>query len=175
MEFGLWEPTRSSTIVKVDLVRDDPHVIMKRETLGQYFHNCVCGLEEYQLGFQNHLRMKTLLSCPDLLTHVEKRVRCFWVTWLTVITYTAYRKKSGVQLGFEPRTFWILVRCSYHWAAGILGRGVEDRLHKQHCLEASAEFQLIFTLSELDCTGIWTLQPLKAQSRYIVLLAVLHP
>ena len=30
------------------------------------------------------------------------------------------------------------------------GRGAEDKLHKQHCLEASAEFQLILTLSELD-------------------------
>ena len=25
-----------------------------------------------------------------------------------------------------------------------------DKLHKQHCLEVSAEFQLIHTLSELD-------------------------
>ena len=31
------------------------------------------------------------------------------------------------------------------------GKGAEDKLHKQHCLEAtSAEFQLILTLSELD-------------------------
>ena len=26
----------------------------------------------------------------------------------------------------------------------------EDKLHEQHCLEASAKFQLILTLSELD-------------------------
>ena len=30
------------------------------------------------------------------------------------------------------------------------GRGAEDKLHKQHCLEALAEFQLILTLSRLD-------------------------
>ena len=29
-------------------------------------------------------------------------------------------------------------------------RGAGDKLHKQHCLEASAEFQLILTLSRLD-------------------------
>ena len=33
-----------------------------------------------------------------------------------------------------------------------LGRGAEDKLHKQHCPEASAEFQLIITLSRLDWT-----------------------
>ena len=33
---------------------------------------------------------------------------------------------------------------------GPLGRGVEDKLHRQHCPEASAKFQLILALSELD-------------------------
>ena len=28
------------------------------------------------------------------------------------------RKKIGAQLGIEPRTFWLLVRCSYPWATG---------------------------------------------------------
>ena len=32
----------------------------------------------------------------------------------------------------------------------VHGRGAEDKLHKQHCLEASAEFQLILTPSKLD-------------------------
>ena len=31
-----------------------------------------------------------------------------------------------------------------------LGRGAEDKLHKQQCLEASAKFHLILILSELD-------------------------
>ena len=35
------------------------------------------------------------------------------------------------------------------------GRGAEDKLHKQHCLEALAKFQPILTLSELDGTGTW--------------------
>ena len=52
-------------------------------------------------------------------------------------------KKSGIQLEFEPKTS-LLVRHSYHRTHG---RGVEDKLHKQHCLKASAEFQLILTLS----------------------------
>ena len=39
---------------------------------------------------------------------------------------------------------------SYHYATWTPGRGAEDKLHKQHCLEASAEFQLIFTLSRLE-------------------------
>ena len=29
-------------------------------------------------------------------------------------------KKLRIQLGFEPRTFWLLVRHSYHWATGPL-------------------------------------------------------
>ena len=29
-------------------------------------------------------------------------------------------KKVRIQLGFEPRTFWLLVRHSYHWATGPL-------------------------------------------------------
>ena len=29
-------------------------------------------------------------------------------------------KKLRIQLGFEPRTFWLLVRHSYHWATGSL-------------------------------------------------------
>ena len=53
-------------------------------------------------------------------------------------------KKIGIQLGFETKTFWILVR--------RFGREAEDKLHKQNYLEASAEFQLILTLSELDWT-----------------------
>ena len=36
------------------------------------------------------------------------------------------------------------------------GRGAEDKLHKQHCLETSDEFQLILTLSGLDLTEIVT-------------------
>ena len=55
------------------------------------------------------------------------------------------KKKNRIQLGFKPKTFWILVRCSR-----TPGRGVEDKLHIHHCLEASAEFQLILTLSDLD-------------------------
>ena len=29
-------------------------------------------------------------------------------------------KKLRIQLGFEPRTFWLVVRHSYHWATGSL-------------------------------------------------------
>ena len=41
---------------------------------------------------------------------------------------------------------------------GPLAEEQQPKLHKQHCLEASAEFQLILTLSELDWTGTpgWT-------------------
>ena len=35
------------------------------------------------------------------------------------------RKNSGAQLGIEPKTSWMLVRCSYHWATGARGRGAE--------------------------------------------------
>ena len=63
-------------------------------------------------------------------------------------------KKSGIQLGFEPKTFWILVRHTHHWTTWMdSARGAEDLLHKQDCLQASAEFQLILTLSELNKTG----------------------
>ena len=56
-------------------------------------------------------------------------------------------KNSRIQLGFEPKTFRILVRRSYHWATWTPGRrGAEDKLHKQHRQEASAKFQLILTL-----------------------------
>ena len=65
---------------------------------------------------------------------------CFW-EWII-----PRGKKSGIQLEFEPKTS-LLVRRSCHWATRTHGRGVEDKLHKQHCLEASAEFQLILTLS----------------------------
>ena len=33
---------------------------------------------------------------------------------------------------------------------GPLGRGVEDKLHRHHCPEVSAKFQLILALSELN-------------------------
>ena len=39
---------------------------------------------------------------------------------------------------------------SYHYATWASGRGAEDKLHKQHCIQASAEFQLIPTLSRLE-------------------------
>ena len=71
------------------------------------------------------------------------------------------KQNSRIQLGFEPKTFWILVRRSYHWATWTPGRRAEDKPHKQHFLEASAEFQLTLTLREWN-PG-WTLQPLKAQ------------
>ena len=61
--------------------------------------------------------------------------------------------KSRIQLEFEPKTFWILVRRSYHSATWTPGRGAEDKLHNHHCQKTSAKFQqLILILSELDWT-----------------------
>ena len=88
-----------------------------------------------------------------------------------------WTKKSGIHLGFEPKTFWILVRSSLPlshldpwerrplpdfisqlwriWEWPGEARGAEDKLRKQHCLEASAEVQLILTLSRLNWTSLF--------------------
>ena len=55
-----------------------------------------------------------------------------------------------IQLGFKPKTFWILVRCSYHWVTWIISRGMEDKLHKQHCREPQPNSNWFHSLSELD-------------------------
>ena len=52
--------------------------------------------------------------------------------------------------GLKSKTFWILARWSYQWATWTPGRGVEDKLHKQHCLEGSAKFQLILVNEKND-------------------------
>ena len=72
------------------------------------------------------------------------------VSLLERVRNKSTEKKNRIQLGFKPKTFWILVRCSR-----TPGRGVEDKLHIHHCLEASAEFQLILTLSDLDFFFPW--------------------
>ena len=46
--------------------------------------------------------------------------------------------------------FVITYCCCITKPLGLLGRGTEDKLHKQHCLEASAKFQLILTFSESE-------------------------
>ena len=56
-------------------------------------------------------------------------------------------KKSRIQLGFEPKTFWILVRHSYHQATWTPGRGAEDKLHKQ---PNSSWFSLSQSWTELE-------------------------
>ena len=55
---------------------------------------------------------------------------------------------------------------------GPLGRGVEDKLHRQQCPEASAKFQLILALSELN----WTQQNatiFRNSAKYINILECL--
>ena len=66
---------------------------------------------------------------------------CAEIVRITVSPHEKFR------LGFELKTFWILVRRSCHWTSS---QGVEEKLHMQHCLEVSAELQLILTLSQLD-------------------------
>ena len=82
-----------------------------------------------------------------------------------------HRRKIQDPAGIWTKT-WILVRNSYHQATWTPGRGAEDKLHKQHCLESSAKLQLHSHSLRLNWNFVWALQPLKAQSWHIVLQAV---
>ena len=67
---------------------------------------------------------------------------------MNIDTFAERRRRisSTIQLGFEPNEYYSNILPLTTW---IPGRRAEDKLHTQHCLEASAKFQLIPTVSQL--------------------------
>ena len=73
-------------------------------------HNCSCSC----------------LSERHFLALKKTKTNFHWMSSYCREREISPRKNSGAQLGIEPKTSWMLVRRSYHWATGARGRGAED-------------------------------------------------
>ena len=79
-------------------------------------------------------------KCLPLHTFIVRMIKvyCWWVFVERVRNKSMGSKKTGSSWIQAQDLLNVLVRHSYHKATWTPGRGEEDKLHKQHCLKASA-------------------------------------